>query len=183
MSVPHTESEEIVEKIENEIVESEEIVEPKNVEKKIVKEKYTLTEMIQDGLEHILRYVIFWESEDTKIGMIIQIMHHSFIYGMILWYFYVHTFSTSYFQLVLLACIWFIVWLQHVCCHACLFFNIEQKLIGSHTTIVDHILHLFNIPASDEIRNGIFFIISSLIMCMLSCEVLSRTIIGIKNWL
>jgi hypothetical protein len=173
MSVPHTEikSEEIVESIE----EKREEIKPE-----IIKE-YTLTEAIQDATEHILRYIIFWESDDKKIGMIIQIIHHSFIYGMILWYFYVHTFSTSYIQLFLLTCIWFIVWLQHVCCHACFFFNIEQKLIGSHTTIVDHILHLFNIPTSDEIRNGIFFIISSLIMCMLSCEVLSRTIINIKS--
>jgi hypothetical protein len=164
---------------------SEKIIEPEQPEKIIELERqkeYTLTEAIQDATEHILRYVIFWESDDVKIGMIIQIIHHSFIYGMILWYFYVHTFSTSYVQLVLLTSIWFLVWLQHLCCEACLFFNIEQKLIGSHTTIVDHILHLFNIPASDEIRNGIFFIISSLIMCMLSCEVLSRTIIGIKEW-
>jgi hypothetical protein len=163
---------------------SEKIIEPEQPEKIIELERqkeYTLTEAIQDATEHILRYVIFWESDDVKIGMIIQIIHHSFIYGMILWYFYVHTFSTSYVQLVLLTSIWFLVWLQHLCCEACLFFNIEQKLIGSHTTIVDHILHLFNIPASDEIRNGIFFIISSLIMCMLSCEVLSRTIINIKS--
>ena len=163
MSVPHTEvltEPELVEIPESEIVEIpeseiEEIVEPEKIK------EYTLTEAIQDATEHILRYVIFWESDDKKIGMIIQIIHHSFIYGMILWYFYVHTFSTSYIQLVLLAFIWLLVWLQHLCCQACLFFNIEQKLIGSHTTIVDHILHLFNIPTSDEIRNGIFFIISS----------------------
>lgn len=180
MTVPHTEvliEPEIKEIVENEVKEIEsKIVEPEKPK------KYTLTEIIQDGIEHILRYVIFWESDDIKIGMIIQIIHHSFIYGMILWYFYIHTFSTSYFQLVLLAFIWFLVWLQHACCHACLFFNIEQKLIGSHTTIVDYILHLFNIPATNEIRNGIFFIVSSLIMCMLSCEILLRTIIGIKEW-
>ena len=170
------EIEEIKEIAEPEIEEIEEIEEPE-----IIKE-YTLTEMIQDGIEHILRCVIFWESEDTKIGMIIQMIHHAFIYGIVLWYFYIHTFSTSYFQLVLLALIWFLVWLQHICCQACLFFNIEQKLIGNHTTIIDHLLHLFNIPESDDVKNGVFFISSSLIMCMLSCEVLSRTIMAIKNW-
>jgi len=168
--------------VENEITEPK-IVEPKIVENKITEsEKYTLTQMIQDGIECILRCVIFWESEDTKIGMIIQMIHHAFIYGMVLWYLYIHTFSTSYFQLVLLTFIWLLVWLQHIFCKACLFFNIQQKLIGNHTTIIDQLLHLFNIPESDDVKNGVLFISSSLIMCMLSCEVLSRTILGIKQW-
>ena len=163
MSVPTT-----IEEIKPEIIEE-------------IKE-YTLTEAIQDGTEHILRCLIFWESDDKKIGIIIQMMHHAFIYGIVLWYFYLHTFSTSYFQLILLTCIGFLIWLQHLCCGACVLFNIECKLIGSSSSILDNFLYLFNIPKSDDTRNGILFMISSLIMCMLSCEVLSRTIIGVKEW-
>lgn len=174
MSTP-TKLEKIVESIEEEIVELEEEEEPE------IQKEYTLAEAIQDGTEHILRSIIFWESDDKKVGIIIQMMHHAFIYGMILWYFYIHTFSTSYFQLVLLTCIGFLVWLQHLFCGACLFFNIECKLIGNHTTIIDHIFHLCNIPTSDDMKNGVLFMISSVIMCMLSCEVLSRTIINIKS--
>jgi hypothetical protein len=172
MSVPI--EPEIVEKEIEEIAEIEIEIEEKQKE-------YTLTEAIQDGTEHILRSIIFWESEDKKIGIIIQMIHHAFIYGIVLWYLYVHTFSSSYFQLVLLTCIWFLVWLQHLCCQACLLFNIECKLIGNHPSILDHILHLFNIATSDDTKNGILFMISSLIMCMLSCETLSRTIINIKS--
>ena len=175
MSTP-TKLEKIVESIEEEIVELEEEEEPE------IQKEYTLAEAIQDGTEHILRSIIFWESDDKKVGIIIQMMHHAFIYGMILWYFYIHTFSTSYFQLVLIACIGFLVWLQHLCCGACLLFNIECKLIGNHDTIIDHIFHLCNIPTSDDTKNGILFMISSLIMCMLYCEVLSRTIINIKSF-
>jgi hypothetical protein len=177
MSVSHTETE-IIE-IKPEIIE----IEPEIIEMEEKQKEYTLTEAIQDGTEHILRSIIFWESEDKKIGIIIQMMHHAFIYGIILWYFYIHTFSTSYFQLVIIACIWFLIWLQHFCCDACILFNIECKLIGNYPSILDHFLYLFNIPASDNTKNGILFMISSIAMFMLSCEVLSRTIMGIKDFL
>jgi hypothetical protein len=161
--------------------ESEENLEIE-IEKEEKQKEYTLTEAIQDGTEHILRSIIFWESEDKKIGIIIQMIHHAFIYGIILWYFYIHTFSTSYFQLVIIACIWFLIWLQHVCCDTCLLFNIEQKLIGNYPSILDHFLYLFNIPTTDDVKNGVLIMISSIVMFMLSCEVLSRTIMGIKDW-
>jgi hypothetical protein len=166
------------EKIE-ELEEPEKIKEPEEPERQ---KEYTLTEAIQDATEHILRCIIFWESEDKKIGIIIQMMHHALVYGIVLWYFYVHIFSTSYVQLVLLTLCWFLIWMQHLCCGACLLFNIECKLIGDHTSILDNVFHLFNISKSDDVKNGILFMISSLIMCMLSCEVLSRTIIGVKEW-
>ena len=155
-------------------------IEPEELE---IQKEYTLTEAIQDGTEHILRSIIFWESDDKKIGIIIQMMHHAFIYGIVLWYFYLHTFSTSYFQLILLTCIWLLIWLLHLCCGVCVLFNIECKLIGNSSSILDNFLYLFNIPTSDDTKNGILFMISSLIMCMLSCEVLSRTIMGVKEWL
>lgn len=44
--------------------ESEENLEIE-IEPERIKE-YTLTEAIQDGLEHILRSIIFWESDDKK---------------------------------------------------------------------------------------------------------------------
>jgi hypothetical protein len=185
MSVTFTKTEEIIENIEKEIEEKEIVEEILEIDEIIEPERqkeYTLTEAIQDATEHILRYVIFWESDDKKIGIIIQMMHHAFIYGIALWYFYVHTFSTSYVQLVLLTLCWFLIWIQHLCCGACLLFNIECKLIGDHPSIIDNVLHLFNISESNDVKNGILFMISSLIMCMLSFEALSRTIIGIKDW-
>ena len=88
----------------------------------------------------VLRRVIFWESDDKKVGMIIQLMHHAFVYGMVVWYLYLHTISDSYLQYVLFCFIFFLVWIQHLFCQACLFFNIEQKLIGDHPNIIDNIL-------------------------------------------
>ena len=153
------------------------------IENKEATTNESLTELLQHGLEKILRHIIFWESDDKKIGMMIQLMHHAFIYGMFVWYIYLHTFSDSYLQYVLFCFIFFLVWLQHLFCRACLFFNIEQKLIGNHPNIMDNILHIFHIQPSDEISNGILFIISSLIMAMLFSELLSRTIGSIKHWI
>jgi hypothetical protein len=172
MTMLHTEEKIIEHEIEPEI---------KPEIKPEIQKEYTLNDAIHDATEHILRSIIFWESDDKKVGIIIQMIHHAFIYGIILWYFYIHIFSNSYLQLVLLTCIWFLVWLQHLCCGACLFFNIECRLIGNHTTMIDHIFHLCNIPTSDDMKNGVLFMISSVIMCMLSCEVFSRTILGIKD--
>ena len=163
MSTP-TKLEKIVESIEEEIVELEEEEEPE------IQKEYKASILFKYNFKNIINIHFF------TILIIIY-----FFISNLLWYFYIHTFSTSYFQLVLLTCIGFLVWLQHLFCGACLFFNIECKLIGNHTTIIDHIFHLCNIPTSDDMKNGVLFMISSVIMCMLSCEVLSRTIINIKS--
>lgn len=142
----------------------------------------TITDSIQDGIETIIRCLIFWESDDKKIGLIIQLIHHAFIYGMILWYFYLHTFSDSYLSYVLFCAVFFFIWIQHICCGSCLFFNIEQKLIGNHPDIIDNIFHIFHIPSSEEGNNSILLLTSSLIMVMLISELVSRTISCIRYW-
>ena len=156
---------------------------PKTPEELIpeVKKTQTITEFIQHGIEMVLRRVIFWESDDKKVGMIIQLMHHAFVYGMVVWYLYLHTISDSYLQYVLFCFIFFLVWIQHLFCQACLFFNIEQKLIGDHPNIIDNILHIFHITPTEEVGNGVLLLVSSLIMTMLFAELVSRTITGIKQ--
>lgn len=151
----------------------------KNADQKIT--PCGISEMIQNGIEYILRRIIFWESDDKKLGMFIQLIHHGFVYGMVLWYLYLHTFSDSYIQFVLFYFIFFLVWIQHIFCGVCLVFNIEQKLIGNHPNIIDNILHIFHITPTEEIGNGVLLIMSSLIMAMLTGELLSRTISGLKQ--
>ena len=141
----------------------------------------TITEMIQNGIEYILRRIIFWESDDKKLGMLIQLIHHGFVYGMVLWYIYLHTFSNSYIQFILFYFIFSLVWIQHIFCGVCLIFNIEQKLVGNHPNIIDNILHIFHITPTEDVGNGVLLIMSSLTMAMLTGELLSRTIVGIKQ--
>jgi hypothetical protein len=148
-----------------------------------IKKTYTISEFIQNRIETALHYIFFWESHDKTLGIIIQLMHHAFVYGIILWYVYLHTFSDSYLQYLLFCFIFFLVWIQHLFCGACLFFNIEQKLIGDHPYIIDNILHIFHITPTKDVSNGVLLLVSSLIMTMLAFELLSRTIVGIKHWL
>ena len=56
---------------------------------------------IQQHKESMIRSILFWETDDKKLGLIIRILHHSFLYSMILWYFYIHLFSPSFFSLIL----------------------------------------------------------------------------------
>ena len=147
------------------------------------KKEKTISEFIQHGIEIILRYIFFWESDDKKIGIMIQLMHHAFVYGIILWYLYLHTFSDSYLQYVLFCFIFFLIWVQHLFCRDCLVFKIEQKLIGKYPSIIDNVLYIFHITPTDEISNGVLLLVSSLIMAMLAFELLSRTISGIKHWI
>ena len=171
----HVQGETIKEQVHSETMPTNEI--------KPTKKSQTISELIQHGLEVFMRHVIFWESDDKKVGMMIQLMHHAFVYGMVAWYIYLHTFSDSYVQYALFCFIFFLVWVQHLFCRACLFFNIEQKLIGDHPNIIDNILHIFHITPNAEIGNGILLIVSSLIMTMLFSELVFRTISIIKYWI
>jgi hypothetical protein len=142
-----------------------------------------IAEYIQDTTETAIRCLIFWESDDNNIGIILQMCHHAFFYGMIVWYIYLHTFSDSYLQYVLFCCIFFLAWVQHIFARVCLFFNIEPTLTGNHPSIIDNILHIFHITPSKEVSHGILLLISSLIRVMLSFELLSRTIACMKHFM
>jgi hypothetical protein len=146
-------------------------------------QKIDTYETIQHELEMVLRYIIFWESDDKNIGIIIQMFNHAFFYGMILWYIYLHTFSNSYVQFVLFCVIYFLGWIHYLFYRAFLLFKIEQKLIGNHTSIIDNILHIFHITPSEEVSNGVLLLVSSLIMVMLGAELLSRTIACIHQFM
>jgi hypothetical protein len=141
----------------------------------------TIGETIQYGIETAIRYLIFWESDDKTIRIVIQMCCHAFFYGMILWYIYLHTFSDSYLQYVFFCFIYFLVWVHHIFFRVCLFFNMEQKVMGNHVRIIDNILHIFHITPSEEVTKGVLLLVSSLIMAMLSFELLSRTIGCIKS--
>ena len=167
----------------NEVKEVKEVIEVKEETKVKEVKGRTIIESIEYGIETLLRYMFFWESDDKKIGMMIQIFHHAFIYGMVLWYIYLHIFSHSYLQFIVFYFICFLVWIQHLFCGDCLIFIIEKKLIGNHSSIMDNLIDIFHITPTEGLTNGILLIMSSLVMAMLTGELLSRTIVGITQFL
>jgi len=144
-------------------------------------ETSSLTESIPYGIEDIIRCLIFWESDDNTIGIIIQLCHHAFFYGMILWYIYLHTFSNSYLSFLAFYVIFSMIWFQYVFFNSCLLGEMEQKLLGNPPTPMDHLLQIFHITPEKGVHREVLLLVASLIMVMLSGEWLSRTIVGIAN--
>ena len=73
---------------------------------------------LQQCKESATRSFLFWEDDDKKIGLIIRILHHSFFYSMMIWYFYIHLFSPSLFSLILFYIIFLSAWFIYLFSYA-----------------------------------------------------------------
>jgi hypothetical protein len=145
-------------------------------------EERWLPKLLEDNFEKILRVLCFWENDDKRIGIFIRFLHHSIIYICFIWYIIIHTFMPSYLLFLLFYCIAGLIWLQHIILGGCIFSKIESRLIGDKKSFVDPILDTFHIPITAESTSGIVILGSTLGMFMLSCELMARTINGIRAW-
>ena len=143
---------------------------------------WSLPKFLENGLETILRKLFFWEGDDKRIGGFIRFLHHSLIYIGFVWYILIHTVMPSYFLFLLFYCFVAIVWLQHCICGGCLLSRVECRLIGDTKSFVDPILDTFHIPRTPESTAGVVVLGSTVVMFMLTFELLGRTIINIRNW-
>lgn len=141
-----------------------------------------LSKVLEENLEKILRKIFFWETDDKRIGGFIRFLHHSLIYFGLIWYIIIHTFMPSYLLFFLFYCFVGIVWLQHCAVGGCLFSRVERRLIGDTKSFVDPILETFHIPVTPESTEGFVVLGSTALMFMLSCELVARTIVNIRNW-
>ena len=141
-----------------------------------IKKSKTLGDHIEYGVEYFMRKVIFWETDEIRIGKLIRFIHHTFLYCVILLYFYTHIISTSYFSFLILFFTYGIVWVHHMICRCCIYTKIEQRLIGDNTNFLDPLMDIFNIPKTGDIPNGILLLFSCFLMCTLTCELISRTL-------
>ena len=144
--------------------------------------KVQLIKIFEDKVENIFRKVLFWENDDKRIGIFIRFLHHSIIYICFIWYIIIHTFMPSYLLFLLFYCIAGLIWLQHIIVGGCIFSKIESRLIGDKKSFVDPILDTFHIPITPESTSGIVRLGSTLGIFMLSCELMARTINGIRAW-
>jgi hypothetical protein len=144
--------------------------------------KNWFSQLLEDNLEKLLRFLFFWEEDPKKIGGCIRFLHHSVVYMFVIWYIVIHTFLPSFILFILFYFAFGLVWIQHVVCGDCIINRIEQKLIGDTKSFVDPILETFHIPITPESTAGIVVLGSTSVMFMLSCELLIRGITLIKNW-
>jgi hypothetical protein len=145
--------------------------------------KHWLRALAEEKFENIVRNLLFWEKDDKRLGMIIRLVHHLVIYSGIFGYFIIHTVTSSYFIFLLYYLFWGLIWLQHMILGGCIVSDIETKLIGKEQEgIILPILDIFHINVTPESGDGIVLLSSTFVMCMLSCELVSRTIGGIKSF-
>ena len=143
-----------------------------------------LRSIAQEKFEKFLRFILFWENDDQRLGKIIRLIHHFIVYSGIIGYFIIHTVASSYFIFVLFYLFWGLIWLQHMIFGGCIVSDIETKLIGKEGEgIILPILDIFHISVTPESGDGIVLLSSTIVICILSCELFSRTIGGVRTFL
>lgn len=189
-SIEKIESNESVEEKEevesNKFVEEKEDVEDVNSvklkEKTKMDDSPSIVGIIERMTEYALRKIIFWEKDDTRVGIIIRFFHNAFFYIMGLIYIINHTVFPSYILFLIFYFLYCIIWLQHIFCGDCIIHHIEHRLLGDKKGVLSPFMELFDIH-SDEYNSKILVMSSTLVMSMLSFELITRTIFLFKNWL
>jgi len=138
--------------------------------------------IIERAVEYVLRKLIFWENDDKRIGIIIRFFHNAFFYIMGCIYIINHTIMPSYFIFVIFYIIFFIIWVQHIICGDCVIHHIEHRLIGDKKGVLSPFMELFNIN-SDEYNSKILVMSSTLVVGMLTFELIARTTVMFQNWI
>lgn len=142
----------------------------------------TIPGIIERAVEYVLRKLIFWENDDKRIGVIIRFFHNAFFYLMGVIYIINHTIMPSYIVFVIFYAIFFIIWVQHIICGDCVIHHIEHRLIGDKKGVLSPFMELFNIN-SDEYNSKILVMSSTLVVGMLTFELIARSILMFQNWI
>ena len=89
---------------------------------------------------------------------------------------------SSYIVFVIFYAIFFIIWVQHIICGDCVIHHIEHRLIGDKKGVLSPFMELFNIN-SDEYNSKILVMSSTLVVGMLTFELIARSILMFQNWI
>ena len=138
---------------------------------------------LEDALLLLFRWIFFWEQDEKKLGTLVRLLHHSFMYCLAIFLVLVHTLLPSY---LLFTCVYGIValiWVQHIVCGGCIINRIEKRWIGDTKGFVDPFLEAFHMPVTDETTRGVTIMGSTLVMILLTLELTSRTILNIQHYL
>lgn len=130
---------------------------------------------LQDLIETCICSVMFWENDKKRIGNILRVCHHAFMYLLLAAIIISHTLlPSSFLLLVVVYIICVTIWLQHIITGGCIISKIEQKLLEDDHSFVDPFLKIFNIPITRETTIGITVMGSTTVVALLGLEVFSR---------
>ena len=124
--------------------------------------------------EWIVHKVIFWETDNVKKGRILRMLHHMATYGLITLVIISHTVYPSFWLQTYVLWLCFLSWIQHVLTHGCVISKVEQKLIGDESSLIDPVIDLFGIEATEQSKRGILTLGSTIAVGVLSLEWVSR---------
>lgn len=124
--------------------------------------------------EWIVHKVLFWETDNVKKGHILRFFHNLFSYGLATMIIISHTLYPAFWLQTILLWLCVLVWIQHVLTHGCVISKVEQKLIQDETSLIDDILDLFRIEATEYSKRGILTLGSTVVVFCLSLEWIAR---------
>ena len=87
----------------------------------------------------------------------------------------IRTVIPSYFAFLILYIFWVLVWLQHLILGGCVIGNIENTLIGDTSGFITPLFDMLNIDISLKTMDKLIFLVSTLIISVLSYEFVIRT--------
>jgi hypothetical protein len=134
-------------------------------------------------LKILFRWIFFWESDEKKLGTLLRLFRHSFIYSLGISLVLVHTLVPSYWLFLCIYGILALIWIQHLVYGDSIVNQIEKEWIGDNTCFVEPFLEAFHMPVTDETTRGVTIMTSTLLMIFLTLELTSRTILNINHYL
>jgi hypothetical protein len=124
--------------------------------------------------EWLVHKVLFWETDNVKKGRILRLMHHIASYGLVTMIFVSHTIYPAFWLQTYVLWLCFLAWAQHVLTNGCVISKVEQKLIGDEDSLIDDVLTLYNIEATEQSKRGILTLASTTVLLVLSLEWIAR---------
>jgi len=139
--------------------------------------------ILEYWIEHFFRFILFWESDNKRIGILIRYIHSFSMSILFICYILAHTFIPSYWLMFGVWLTMSIIWIHHILTGSCILTRIEQRLINDKITLADPLLELFNIPVTKENAMAITIFISTVSCITLSFELFTRTMLNFTSFL
>lgn len=133
--------------------------------------------------ERAVRWTLFWETDDVRLGVWVRVVHRTMVYSMIVLWLYIHLIDPSYVLLCLFTFLMLLMNVHHVLTGGCLLSKLEHKLLNDKQSFVDPILEFFDMPQTQEVAVGITTTMSTVVFLMSVMELASRTVLIVKTFL
>jgi hypothetical protein len=135
-----------------------------------------MKEQAKEWLSWLTKTVLFWKTNDAERGKLLRFLHNLVIDGVLFMVIASHTFYRSYVLQTFVLGILFLIWLQHMAFHCCIFTDVERDLIGDNASITGPWVELFGIEPTPDLTRIVMLTVSTVGFGALLLEWISRTL-------